>query len=169
MNDLPLIKSDRTNAFYRRLLVLRMDRVPSYANPKFQEMLLEEIDYFIYLIVTALERMYSNGRIIESLNSKRLVEDLRWDSDTVEAWIKETMTKNPESRIDRTRLYNMYCNYCMENERSSLSQTNFYKALKSKGFSERKSNGKRYIIGLDIKESDFIPINEISQANLPFI
>ena len=54
-NQLPIVKAEQTNGFYRRLLILTMDRVPEKKDPEFFDRLSAEIDDFIRISVTALE------------------------------------------------------------------------------------------------------------------
>ena len=46
-NELPIVKSERTNGFYRRLLVLKIDKLPKNDDMDFFRQLSKEIDYFI--------------------------------------------------------------------------------------------------------------------------
>ena len=166
-NELPTIKSEHTNGIYRRLLLLGMNRIPENSLPDFQNKIEGEIDYFIHIIVAALERMYSNKCILESENSKTLINDWKLDNDSVEYWLISKTTKDELSKIDRTEVYDSYYDFCVENGISSLSRVNFYKALRTKGFGERKSNGNNYIIGLSIK-NEFVTIHN-NKSDVPFI
>lgn len=139
-NELPIVKTERTNGFYRRLLILKMDRLPEARSPDFYKQLSSEIDYFIHECVKAVCRMYENGFIVESEESKAEVQQLRCDSDTVEAFLAEKITVKKDGMIPRAKLYDSYTSYCQEMERQSLKKTSFFKAMRAKGFSERKAN-----------------------------
>lgn len=89
-NELPVVKAEKTNGFYRRLLVLPMNRVPERKNPNLLNELLQEIDYFVWLSVQALERMYEKEIIVTSAESEKAVAQLRMDSDTVQAFLVES-------------------------------------------------------------------------------
>ena len=175
-NELPLIKSERTNGFYRRLLIMTMNRVPERKRSDFFTELSSQIDYFIHISVEALQRMYESGHIVESRSSVTAINQMKFDSDTVEAWLQEEIFRDPEGRVDRSTLYQKYDGYCSSNDRQSLSRTNFYKAMRSKGFNERKSCGINYIQGISLEkpslksslESDFVEIPEGDQMDLPF-
>lgn len=103
-NELPVVKAEKTNGFYRRLLVLPMNRVPEKKNPNLLNELLQEIDYFVWLSVQALERMYEKEIIITSAESEKAVAQLRMDSDTVQAFLVESCVLEDGSRIERTEL-----------------------------------------------------------------
>lgn len=150
-NQLPIVKSEQTNGFYRRLLILTMDRVPEKKDPEFFDHLSAEIDDFIRISVTALERLYQNGRITESPGSIEAVKRLRCDSDTVEAFLNEKIIKIPEGRIKKLDLYRSYEAYCQDMERQSLTKQNFYRSMKTKGFGEIKTNGTECFRGLEYR------------------
>lgn len=149
-NELPLVKSEKTNGFYRRLLVLTMNKVPVKKNPNLFQELEQEIEYLLHLAVQAVERMYQQGIITVADVSDRAVQQLRADSDTVEAFLQDMCVKDEKGRIERTELYDKYSEYCEETDRQSLTKNNFYKSLRVKGYSEIKSNGYRYFKSISI-------------------
>lgn len=168
-NQLPIVKSEQTNGFYRRLLILTMDRVPEKKDPEFFDHLSAEIDDFIRISVTALERLYQNGRITESPGSIEAVKRLRCDSDTVEAFLNEKIVKIPEGRIKKLDLYRSYEAYCQDMERQSLTKQNFYRSMKTKGFGEIKTNGTECFRGLEYRgkipeSSSEISLNEWTEV-----
>lgn len=152
-NQLPIVKAEQTNGFYRRLLILTMDRVPEKKDPEFFDRLSAEIDDFIRISVTALERLYQNGRITESAGSIEAVSRLRCDSDTVQAFLTEKIEKIPDGRIKKADLYREYENFCQDMERQSLTKQNFYRSMKTKGFGEIKTNGTEFFRGLEYKRN----------------
>ena len=152
-NQLPIVKAEQTNGFYRRLLILTMDRVPEKKDPEFFDRLSAEIDDFIRISVTALERLYQNGRITESAGSIEAVNRLRCDSDTVQAFLTEKVEKIPDGRIKKADLYREYENFCQDMERQSLTKQNFYRSMKTKGFGEIKTNGTEFFRGLEYKRN----------------
>ena len=152
-NQLPIVKSEQTNGFYRRLLILTMDRVPEKKDPEFFDRLSAEIDDFIRISVTALEKFYRNGRITESAGSIEAVNRLRCDSDTVQAFLTEKVEKIPDGRIKKADLYREYENFCQDMERQSLTKQNFYRSMKTKGFGEIKTNGTEFFRGLEYKRN----------------
>lgn len=152
-NQLPIVKSEQTNGFYRRLLILTMDRVPETKDPEFFDRLSAEIDDFIRISVTALERLYQNGRITESPGSIEAVKRLRCDSDTVEAFLTEKIVRTPDGRIKKLDLYREYESFCQDMERQSLTKQNFYRSMKTKGFGEIKTNGTECFRGLEYRRN----------------
>jgi P4 family phage/plasmid primase-like protien len=147
-NELPLVIYEKTNGFYRRLMILNMTRQPDNKRADYLELLKRETDYLIRLSVKALERMYETGHIKESAGSREAVQSLRNDSDTVEAWIFETCYRVRGARVERGQLYQSYDSYCFSTDRTSLSRNGFYRAMRMKDFKEVKSNGLRYFEGI---------------------
>lgn len=151
-NELPVIRNERTNGFYRRLMVLEMNQVPERARPDLFDQLRRQIDHFIRLCVEAVERLYERGSIIESDNSKQAVKQMRTDSDSVEAWLSEEITQDVNAIEDRYALFQSYTGYCFRVDRQALTQTNFYKALRSKGYTDYKTKGSMHFRGLSLNQ-----------------
>lgn len=171
-NELPLVISEKTNGFYRRLMILNMTRQPEHKRADYLDILKTEIDYMIQLSVKALERMYQAGHITESRGSVEAVQSLRNDSDTVEAWIFETCFRVKGARVERGQLYQKYDSYCLSTDRTSLSRNNFYRAMRMKDFKEVKSNGLRYFEGISFEDPtlkkcpEWTPVDD--QMEIPF-
>ena len=147
-NELPIVKAERSNGFYRRLLILTMNRTPGKVNPGLFDKLNGEIGYFIRLCVDALRRMYERGRILSSAHSDAAVEQFRMDSDTVAAFLAEKTVAGPGRRVERGALFSAYKTYCFESDRQALSRNNFYRSMRVKGYGESAAMGTRYFDGL---------------------
>ena len=131
------------------------------------------------LSVQSLERMYQQGTITVSEASEKAVLQLRADSDTTEAFLQEYCVDDEKGRIERTELYNKYNAFCEDTDRQSLTKNNFYKAMRTKGYSEIKTNGYRYFKGILYKENSpqtapqtaldgFVNITQEKLNELPF-
>ena len=151
-NELPLVLSEKTNGFYRRLLILNMTRQPEVKRSDYLDILKGELGYLIQLSVKALERMYQNGLITESAGSREAVQSLRNDSDTVEAWINEECYRVQGEKTERSKLYQKYFSYCDSNDRTELSRNGFYRSLRMKGFKDVTSMGIRFFEGISLEE-----------------
>ena len=162
-NELPTIRAERTTGFYRRLLVLQMDKVPENRRTDFYDSLAGEMDAFIHAAVAALERMLLFGEIKESERSRQAVQQLRNDSDTVEAFLREICERDPRARVKRTDLWQRYSVFCYENGRQSLARNNFIRSMRVKGYSEAKHSGEWFFTGVKIQESAL----KVPQKNAP--
>lgn len=163
-NEIPVTLDEKSNAFFRRLLILKIDKRGTYIE-NLEYKLQSEISVFLLEAVNALRRMYQSGKVVESSKSIAAVEELYMDSDTVYEFLKENFEpKGAENslnyKIERTQLYKMYTQHCEDNGRQSLSAQGFYKNLRNKGFSECTVHGKRYFKGLKSIETVFQPALE---------
>ena len=149
-NELPYVKSERSNGFFRRLLILTMNKTPEKVDPDFSRRLTEEIDDFIRECVHALERMYTRKpiSITESDASVEAVKVLRHRSDSVQAFMDDMMVNEPSGRVNRTELYDRYVDYCHDEKRTELMNQSFFEALRAKGYVDHKSMGTWYFSGI---------------------
>lgn len=162
-NEIPISLDDKTNAYYRRFLILKIDK-RCHTIPNLEKRLAESVDDFIFLAVQALHRMYMNGALTESQNSIDNVMELYMASDTVTAFIADEMIPAADSKVERGRFYERYGKYCEENDRQALTRNGFFKNLRNKGYVEVKSHKDRFFKGLAYKDGDFITV----QGKLPF-
>ena len=102
----------------------------------------------------------------ESKRSRELVAELYADSDSVQAFIQERMTRNISKSIKSTELHELYKRYCEETEREPLSRTRFYANLKNKGYGKKIVHGNEYFVGLAEKEDGFLEVD--GSQELPF-
>ena len=169
-NELPLIKAEKTNGFYRRLLVLTMNKVPEKKDTEFFNKLSAYMDDFIRLSVEALERLYQNRIILESKNSIEAVKKLRCESDTVEAYLEAKIIKvpdNKEARITKGSLYLDYEEYTREMDGSPLPKGEFFRSIKMKGIGEIKTGGLRYFKGIMYSEN--APKNALNMTHSEYM
>ena len=174
-NELPLVRNEKTEGFYRRLLILTMNEKPEKRDSGLFRRLSSGIPYLLYLAMEALCRMYQRGHIIESENSKAKVAQLRVDSDTIEAFLveKTKVTKNINDRTKRNDLFDTYEAFCGEEDRQPHKKNSFYKALRNKGFYDAPSNGTWYFYGIVLKDPDsddegFMKVPEDLSSGIPF-
>lgn len=171
-NQIPKSRDDRTTAYYRRLLILRITQRGQYI-PNLEERLENNIDAFIHLAVDAVHRMYidRDGVIMESMNSAHEVNELYRETDTVHAWLSDNgLIKSTEKQMSRTALYKQYTAYCadMERTRGALSANGFYASLRERGFREGKSSGDRtFYISTMRAEEGFSPVTP-EESSVPF-
>ena len=167
-NKIPLNLDEKSNAFYRRLLILEMNVKHAMKDMRQDEKLQSEVQFSIFMAVRWLHEMYEKGRIPESENSKRLVNELYKDADSVKAWLEDCMKPAAGARCSRAAIYDLYDKYCEENDRQAIGRAKFYKNLVDKGYKEgRDKKIGRYIEGLDEKGEDFIDV-QAAGVEVPF-
>ena len=146
-----------------------MDRLPEKRRADFFDQLVSQLPYFLRLCVQALTRLYQSGGLIaESAASVEAVQQLRRDSDTVEAFLAEETVAAPGERVERGLLFDEYERHCRRNDRQNLSRTNFYKALRSKGFRDCASCGQRYFESIRLEKAALktaLSCSQVDQAS----
>lgn len=142
-NSVPKNVEDKSDAFYRRLLITEMDRVIS-ADEKdihLKDKIRSERGYAVYRAMQGLEELCRSGHIKESANSIASVRKARIEADSVYAFLDERICRAEGSRIDRSRMYQLYEDYCRDNDRTALKKTNFFADMQRKGYCTSKYQG----------------------------
>lgn len=179
-NEMPVTLDEKSGAFFRRMLVIETRKRGAYIQ-NLGKGLKYSMPGFINACVAALSRLYLSGKEIDSQNSKESVHELFRESDSVMAFLDDCMEKVPGMKVDRTLLYEKYRAYCWNNNMRELSSKGFFANLRSKGYDDYPSNGKRYFKDLAYgsalgnknvhprctNESAFIPATEEENAIFP--
>ncbi len=153
-NELPLNLDEKTNAYYRRLMVLTMNNTPSYIDLDLKEKISNEIPYIITRAVKALAVLYSDKCFSESESSKKAVEDLYRSADSVKAFIDARIQKSYGAKIYRPRMYEAYVEYCQAEERNYHKKKNFFKYMGDKGYVLKRDKDGVYFDGVVLVEED---------------
>lgn len=166
-NKLPMNLDEKSNAYYRRLLIYEMNKVPEKEDRNLDQKLEAEAAMTINRAVQALHDMYcsASGKIPKSPNSCRLVNKQRTDADSVLAFLQERCVRMPGKRVSRSTLYNAYTVYCEEYERMRYKKRQFFSSVEEKGFPTVKVTGYVCFDGLvlsseDVDEEDYTPLQE---------
>lgn len=150
-NELPAILDDRSNGFYRRLLIIRFDNEGEYIPNLYKTLEKEsEIEIIISHIVRGAKSALDRGKIFESGANEGEVLRLQEDSDSVASFLNNIVISDTTSKVKRPDLFAAYEDYCRAEERISLGKTAFFKALRTKGYREAKIQGNVYIHGLKL-------------------
>ena len=147
-NDFPFVKNEESEGFYRRLLILSINKAPETVDPDLFHKLMKGIDYYIRLAVQALERMHESGRMKRSTNSTEAVRAVWAESDSVRAFLNKCTEDILGEKTTRVGLYDGYKIYCEHTERTPKGRNAFYKSVRAKGYSETKTNGVVYFNNL---------------------
>ena len=148
-NELPSILDDRSNGFYRRLLIIRFEHEGDFIPDLYERLADEnEVEIVISHIVEGAKLALKRGKLFESGANLGEVSRLQEDSDSVASFINNVVIQDETSRVKRPDLYAAYIDYCKQEERISLGKTAFFKAIRTKGFREAKVQGNIYICGI---------------------
>ena len=142
-NSVPKNVEDKSDAFYRRLLILEMNHVIPAAEKDIhlKDKIRSEREYAVYRAIQGLEELCQNGQIEESTNSIASVKKARIASDSVFAFLDEMICRKEGRRIDRSRMYQLYEDYCRDNDRTAVKKTNFFADMERKGYFTSKYQG----------------------------
>lgn len=155
VNELPIVNNEKTEGLFRRLLILSMNTKPAKEDPDLIEHLQADLPYLLNQAMMALNRMYKRGKIFESEHSKELVQMMRNDSDSVEAFLFEKCEKGKaDDKIERKALFSEYVEYCKDQELTPHRKKNFFRAIRNKGYVDTTSNGARYFFPIKWKGTD---------------
>lgn len=149
-NQLPLQLEEKSNAFYKRMRILYMNK-ELFLNNEYvnalcsNESIAEVIPYLLSLLPLS--------DIPRTSNSDRLVESLRRDSDSIHAFITQHCELGAELTVSKDSLYDSYCRFCVDNGRESHKKHAFMRNMRSQGFKEiRHSKSREYLwVGIGLK------------------
>lgn len=161
-NGMPENLDDKSDAYYRRLLVLELDHVISaeQKDTKLKHKVATELEFAVHMAMEALFTLYKRGCFDESDHSKEMVEKLRRASDSVQAFLDETICRKEGSRIPRSRMFTMYDDYCGDNGRQPLGKAKFLMAMERKGYTVTKYQGIICYRGVAMRENGFEELDE---------
>lgn len=148
-NRIPTTREDKTNGWYRRLLILHIVRRADEVS-NIEQLLQDDVDTFIYLAVTAFHDILVNDKgwiiddpeITRSKRSREMVDDIHAYADSITAFIQDrtitTVDENgnpvPGRKTIREKLYREYERYCSDEGRVVMSKQVFYRNLQEKGY-----------------------------------
>ena len=166
-NRIPTTREDKTNGWYRRLLILHVTQRAEDV-PGIEKLLQDDVDTFIYLAVMALHEILvdansnpiDNPQITRSERSKKMVDDVHAYADSVMAFIQDrtvtTFDENgkpiPGRKTLREELYREYERYCSDEGRIALSKHVFYRNLKEKGYTLVRTAQGYYFKNLELSQ-----------------
>lgn len=161
-NEMPLNLDDKTNAYYRRLLVLDMNRtIPeSEKDIMLKEKIYKETDYAIHMGVAALKQLYADNHFCESCHSRECIEELYRSADSVKAFLDEKVCRQNGKKLKRSDIYKYYADFCEENDRQAHGKSVFFRMMTDKGYAIKRNSDGFYYDNLSMKEEDFIKVDD---------
>ena len=130
-NEIPLNLDEKSDAFYRRLLILRMTHktAPDKRDTHLREKLAEEWQFILYHSLIGLIRLFAQGHFTESRGCSEAIRELRHRADNVQAFMEDCIGDAPGKRVMRSVVFEAYENYCRENKRQSCGKGRFFERL----------------------------------------
>ena len=138
-NQLPLQLEEKSNAFYLRMRVLRMNRElklnNDYVNDLCSDESIEEVIPYLLSLLPLKE-------IPRTVMSNSCVEALRQDSDSIHAFLTKCCKLDEDAVISKTDLYTAYSEFCVESGREAHKKQGFMRALRSLGYTEVRTKNR---------------------------
>ena len=135
-NQLPLQLEEKSNAFYKRMRVLCMNRElrlnNEYVNDLCSDESVEEVIPYLLSLLPLKE-------IPTTDISNSCVESLRQDSDSIHAFLTTKCTEDESAVISKAELYQAYSEFCIESGREAHKKQGFMRALRSLGYVETRN------------------------------
>lgn len=150
-NNMPRNYGDKSEGFYRRLIIIRYpNSVPdAKKDADLFSVFQSEADGILNFALAGLKRLMANKyKFSETENTKRELANYRMENNSVLSFIHECCTLEPGAAIEKTELYNRYKEYCKAAGFNPFSTTNFNRDMET-GFpsvtAKRDTLGKRRI------------------------
>lgn len=112
---------------------------------------MREVEAVISGCIFALKNALFRGKIFESGASLEEISGLKYESDTVAAFLADYMEPLEKHRVKRSDIFKHYQSYCCFEGRTPLKKTTFFKSLQLKGYPIKIIGGIYYVEGLTLK------------------
>ena len=169
-NDLPYIADDKGEHIYRRMYIIPCTHTieEKERDPNILDKMIKELPAIVNWAIEGLHRLKANNyNFTEIAAGNQYIEDYRKNSDTVFGFLSDegyTITKDPKDKISKKRLLEQYNQYCIREERQSVSKRQFGERLeKITGFKTvrtRTANIRDYYIqGIKEYNDGFVQVD----------
>ena len=138
-NQLPLQLEEKSNAFYKRMRVLRMNNELFLNNAYVNELCSSES---VEEIIPYLLSLLPLDEIPRTKTSDLCVESLRQDSDSIHAFLSNYCVYEEKSTITKVELYQKYAEFCAESGRESHKKHKFMRYMRSLGYAETRNKNR---------------------------
>lgn len=114
-NNIPKNYGDKSEGFYRRLVIIRYDHAVSAdkKDPMLLDKLCLEIDGILQFALEGLRRLMSRNWVFSETERNRIeLQKYREDSNSVLAFLRDCCTEDESAEIATMELYAKYKEYC---------------------------------------------------------
>lgn len=139
-NQLPLQLEEKSNAFYKRMRVLFMNK-ELFLNNEYVEDLCS--DESVSEIIPYLLSLLPLKEIPRTKMSNNCVESLRFDSDSIHAFLSTDCVEDEDAICNKEELFQAYVNFCVSNGREAHKKQAFMRTIRSTGFSEVRNKQRQ--------------------------
>jgi putative DNA primase/helicase len=131
-NDIPKNINDRSEGFYRRLIIIRFSKSvpPEKRDPNLREKLALEADGILMWALAGLRRIMSNNYVFgETDRTREELQRYRIDSNSALLFMEECAEFGEGFECFRSDVYDAYQEFCRNNGYKPFSQIRFNKDL----------------------------------------
>lgn len=133
-NEMPRNYGDRSDGFFRRLIIIRFDKPipPDVRDPDLREKLAVERDGILMWALVGLRRLMASGyRFGETQRTADELKKYKVESNSALSFIEESCLFGEEMECMREDLFQAYREYCHKNGLKAMSQANFNKDVEN--------------------------------------
>lgn len=159
-NNIPRNYGDRSEGFYRRLIIIRFDHaVPDEKKDvDLLDKLRAEADGIFLFALEGLKRlMHNHYRFSETAANRKELQQYREESDSVLSFLKDCCIPGEQAVVGSTELFNAYKTYCDESGMKPYAQNKFIQQILSACPGTQRSvdkvGRKRVLQGLRLGET----------------
>ncbi|GHU73398.1 hypothetical protein AGMMS49992_11810 [Clostridia bacterium] len=133
-NDIPRNYGDRTEGFYRRLLILRFNKsvAAEQRDPNLRDKLADERNGILIWALAGLRRlMTQNYQFSETDTTRNELQKYKIECNSVLSFFEECCKLDVEAECPREDVFNTYREYCKKNGFQAMSQIRFNKEVEA--------------------------------------
>ena len=133
-NEIPRNYGDRSDGFYRRLLIIRFDHsIPkARRDPNLRERLMAEKNGILMWAIEGLKRLIAAGYVFtETESTQAELRRYKVESNSALLFVEECCELDEKAEFPREELFQYYRDYCNKNGLKPMSQANFNKDVES--------------------------------------
>ncbi len=126
VNGLPRVE-DKTDAFFRRLLILRFNRqfAENEQNKTLKTELLKELDGIFLWALEGLKRLRERGYFILTDEMGKAIEEYRQENNSLFSFVEEICKLDLMASVSKAALYLAYSSWCKDNGYKPLNKKRF--------------------------------------------
>lgn len=144
-NEIPRNYGDRSDGFYRRLIIIRFDNSvsPDKRDPNLREKLAAERDGILMWALVGLRRLIANSyEFTETYRTRAELQRYKVESNSALSFVEEYCELFEAGEAVRDELFSRYKEYCGNAGLRPLSQSNFNKEIETGFQSVKRSRDK---------------------------
>lgn len=141
-NEIPRNYGDRSEGFYRRLIIIRFAKAvpPEKRDPNLLEKLAVERDGIFMWALIGLKRLIASSYLFSETEATRVeLQRYKVENNSALSFVEECCVFDEKAECIREELFQQYREYCGKNGLKAMSQANFNKDIE--GLGERVERG----------------------------